>query len=141
MFTAKYEYGTSHWLPKREVSRGVSKIWKNIISVGLRNETIFSIFLNGSKISVGRGIDIFFLKEPWAGDFTLSQQFPRLINLAINKDISLKEALTTRLEDVIWRGLFRRQLFSWEEGEVSTLINLVKNAPTLNQNKEDDMEV
>ncbi|GFZ11115.1 hypothetical protein Acr_22g0005130 [Actinidia rufa] len=41
-----------------------------------------------------------------------------------------------RLEDVIWKGIFRRQLFSSEEGEVSTLINLVKNAPTLNQNRE-----
>ena len=60
LIISKYGHVTSHWLPKREVSRGVSKIWKNIISVGLRNETIFSIFLNGSKILIGRGINIFF---------------------------------------------------------------------------------
>ena len=47
--------------------------------------------------------------------------------------------LSISLDAESWRRVFRRNLFSWEEGEVSRLHNTLRNAPPLNQNRKDGL--
>ena len=99
--------------------------------------TLCSIFHNGSKISIGEGSYISFWEDQWGSDASLKVQFPRLFNLVVNKNASLKEMLSISLDEKSWRRVSRRNLFSWEEVEVSRLLNTLTNAPPLNQNRED----
>ncbi|XP_024628764.2 uncharacterized protein [Medicago truncatula] len=76
-----------------------------------------SWFGDSVRRKVGDGTDTLFWQHWWCGRAPLRELFPRLFDLAMNKDISVANMFSLRLlrggEGWSWRR--RRRLWAWEE--------------------------
>lgn len=71
------------------------------------------------KWDIGNGSTIRFWKDCWLGSNTMNKTFPRLFNLAVDKDITVEQIKSC------WRNesslLWRRNLRGWEIDSASNL--------------------
>ncbi|GKV47438.1 hypothetical protein SLEP1_g54342 [Rubroshorea leprosula] len=64
----------------------VSRIWRDVISIGLRSSSLKKMLVNGFKWEVGDGSRVRFWREVWIGEKPLRELCPRLFELAVKKD-------------------------------------------------------
>lgn len=73
------------------------------------------------------------------GDNSLSTQFPRLLQLSTEEEISLSAILSRGDLSNEWDFNFIRALHTWEESEVSRLTVLLGTSPSLQLEQGDSM--
>lgn len=61
--------------------RGVSILWKDILSLASSNPSLREFFLSNFKIVIGNGIRTKFWVDVWCNNQSLSFAFPRLFFL------------------------------------------------------------
>jgi len=76
---------------------------------------------------VGDGRNTLFGYDTWIGDTTLRLKFPRLFELAVEKESKVEE-----MRRLGWDGngrawVWRRRLFAWEEDSVRECVALLCN--------------
>ncbi|GMQ00419.1 hypothetical protein CsSME_00047514 [Camellia sinensis var. sinensis] len=77
--------------------------------------------MENSVIKVGNGRRISFWKDHWSSNCSLRSMFPRLFDLSVNKESTLKQMIDRKNSSDGWSFLFRRVLRAWEEHEVGRL--------------------
>ena len=82
------------WIPKMELNRKVSTVWRNITQVHIRQSAMFEAFMENAKLRVGDGTTIKFWKDIWLGILPLYSQFPTLYRITINKSEFLSDVYT-----------------------------------------------
>ncbi|GKV48490.1 hypothetical protein SLEP1_g55300 [Rubroshorea leprosula] len=69
----------------------VSKIWGDILSIGGKSNTLKNMLVKGFKWEVGDGSRVGFWRQIWVGNNSLRDSFPRLFQLASNKECMVQE--------------------------------------------------
>ncbi|GLT30007.1 hypothetical protein SLA2020_048330 [Shorea laevis] len=64
----------------------LSRIWRDVISIGLRSVRLKNMLVKGFRWVVGDGSQVDFWKAVWVGEKTLRELCPRLFQLAVHKD-------------------------------------------------------
>ncbi|GKV33229.1 hypothetical protein SLEP1_g41758 [Rubroshorea leprosula] len=80
----------------------MSRIWRDVISVGGNSIKLQDMLGKGFRWMVGDGRQVGFWREIWVGDISLKELCPRLFELAMNKDGMVSEM-----------GLWERGLWRW----------------------------
>ncbi|GLT77858.1 hypothetical protein SLA2020_494130 [Shorea laevis] len=93
----------------------VSKIWGDIISIRGKSEELRNMLVKGFRWEVGNGCRVGFWRDIWVGDKSLRDLFPRLFQLAISKEGSIKENGTWEGECWKWSIEWRRERMGREK--------------------------
>ncbi|GKU95341.1 hypothetical protein SLEP1_g8712 [Rubroshorea leprosula] len=99
------------------VNLRVSQIWGDIIRIGGKSEKIKNMLRHGFWWEVGEGCQVCFWRDIWVGNKSLRDLFPRLFQLAINKEGSVKENGTWEGERWKWGIEWRRERMGREKDE------------------------
>ncbi|KAL9681628.1 hypothetical protein QQ045_013414 [Rhodiola kirilowii] len=103
-------------------TRKLSSCWKNIINAVKGNDEIGAAFREGLKLRLGRGNEIKFWDDVWAGVSSFKDQYPRLHILAENPQAVVGEMGVWENGVWLWKLRFRRALYQWEEVQKSELM-------------------
>ncbi|KAH7858972.1 hypothetical protein Vadar_029989 [Vaccinium darrowii] len=95
------------------------------MQIQYRNPLSFDFFKDNCRISVGNGNAIQFWSDPWVNGKSLSNLYPRIANIILNKDESLADVWRRKEEVFGWDFQFRRNLFVWEEEELGRMLTLL----------------
>ena len=60
VLNAKYNMDGRDWIPKMELNRKVSTVWRDIMQIHTRQPLLFDIFMENAKLRVGDGSTIKF---------------------------------------------------------------------------------
>ncbi|MCI27325.1 putative non-LTR retroelement reverse transcriptase, partial [Trifolium medium] len=83
---------------------------------------------------LGNGVLTRFWTDKWLGESPLCVQFPRLYSLSLHKLATVAEMVTVSVDNIrVWNLQWRRNLFQWEEDEVSHLVVLLDNVVLSNE--------
>ncbi|KAL9691756.1 hypothetical protein QQ045_012182 [Rhodiola kirilowii] len=95
-------------------SNRLSSTWKNIFRIVQGNSEVALAFREGIKLKLGRGNNIAFWEDAWAGDKSFKIQYPKLFSLAVDNQAKVGEM--GYWVDGVWHWLltFRRPLYQWE---------------------------
>ncbi|GKV02912.1 hypothetical protein SLEP1_g15289 [Rubroshorea leprosula] len=99
------------------VSLRVSQIWGDIIRIGGKSEKLKNMLRHGFRWEVGEGCRVCFWRDIWVGDKSLRDLFPRLFQLAINKEGTVKENGLWEGERWKWGIEWRRERMGREKDE------------------------
>lgn len=66
-----------------------------------------------------------FWKDGWVGGAPLCLQFPRLFSIATDKDVKVRELRVREGNMWVWKWLWRRRLFVWEDDLLGLLVEVV----------------
>ncbi|XP_028122358.1 uncharacterized protein LOC114319532 [Camellia sinensis] len=125
---SKYNLDVNSWSPSSFPSSRLSCVWKGIISIPERRNSLMVFYLNNVHIKVGDGNRTFFWKDIWCSNSSLKDEFPTLHRLDVNKEETLRSIYDRRVHSGAWNFQFRRRLYKWEEREVSRLNLLLASA-------------
>lgn len=131
---AKYDKGDSNWFPNSDISRKVSKTWKDIIQTKEKNPNMFSLFISKAKIGVGDGKQILFWTNPWLGNQSLADAFPSIFRIICNHKELLCDVLKRRAQLRQWEFQFRRRFFDWESDTWNELLTILDGSDILVSN-------
>jgi len=112
----------------REGGQHDSLWWRSVCSVrGRVNEGVGSWFDGNVRRMVGDGRTTLFWFDHWVGEMPLRIKFPRLFDLAINKESTVEEmaSLGWEVEGRAWE--WRRRLLAWEEDSVKECSEMLHN--------------
>ncbi|GKV32434.1 hypothetical protein SLEP1_g41043 [Rubroshorea leprosula] len=106
----------------------VSRIWKDVISIGLCSSSLKNMLVNGFKWEVGDGSRVHFWREVLVGDKPLRDLCPRLFELAVKKDGLVSEM--GGWEEGCWRWniAWRRGRLGREQDEELVLWETINRA-------------
>ena len=125
VLNAKYNMDGRDWIPKMELNRKVSTVWRDIMQIHTRQPLLFDIFMENAKLRVGDGRTIKFWKDICLGNIPLQFLFPTLFRIIINKTESLGEVFTRFEEMQRWVFSFRRSLLDREIEALADLNDLM----------------
>lgn len=128
---AKYGVSGDHWFPPMHALVSISAIWTQVLVVSYSNPRLHNFFLENVELRIGDGNKVKFWQDIWLETSSLKSQFPRLYQLSLNKENTLKMQIGCRDNSNSWCFNFRRPLFGWEEDEVLRLQNLLGVGPCL----------
>ncbi|GLT28935.1 hypothetical protein SLA2020_038370 [Shorea laevis] len=117
----KYYGGGIVWDIKHTQTRIVSTLWRNILNLGNEGRRGFEIFKDGFCWKVGLGDKVKFWFEKWIGTEPLCVTYPRLFNLAFNRNASVMDVSQLTNGFWIWRNAWRREPFGRERNEEQKL--------------------
>ncbi|GKV02020.1 hypothetical protein SLEP1_g14507 [Rubroshorea leprosula] len=103
----------------------VSKVWKDIISIGGRSVRLRNMLGNGFRWEVGCGSRVGFWREKWAGDNSLRDLCPRLFALAANKEGLVGDMGEWVGDRWQWNLVWRRGRMGREKDEEEALWGVV----------------
>lgn len=109
---SKYGGIGGRWSPLPVVSGMMSTLWQDALSMNLTNPALSEFFFNNVKKVVGNGRRIWFWVDRWFNNQSLSEVFPRLFSLSIEKGESLLHFVQRKEEGRDWKLAFRRPLFA-----------------------------
>jgi len=103
----------------QEGGRSGSSWWNNLCHIrsGV-GEGVDNRFDENTRRVVGDGHNTLFWFDNWVGERPLCLQFPRLFNLAVNKECLVEEMARWGWKDGGRAWVWRRRLFAWEEENV-----------------------
>ncbi|GLT42608.1 hypothetical protein SLA2020_165990 [Shorea laevis] len=107
----KYYGGRREVNIKAVYSVRVSRIWRDVISIGGKSIRLQSIVVKGLRWMVGDGRRVGFSCEIWVGDKSLWDLCPRLFELAVHK-----EGLVCEMG--VWEGELWRWNIEWRRGRL-----------------------
>ncbi|GKV24765.1 hypothetical protein SLEP1_g34334 [Rubroshorea leprosula] len=99
------------------VSLRVLQIWGDIIRIGGKSEKLKNMLRHGFRWEVGEGCRVCFWRDIWVGNKSLRDLFPRLFQLAINKEGTVKENGLWEGERWKWGIEWRRERMGCEKDE------------------------
>ena len=102
VLNAKYKIEGRDWIPTVELNRKVSKTWRDIMLICVRQPLLFEAFIENAKLRIGDGRSIMFWKDIWLGNIPLQSLFPTLFRILSNKSETLAGFFC--LEDPCWIG-------------------------------------
>jgi hypothetical protein len=101
-----------------------SSWWKDICSIGMnQNHDWFSQQV--VKV-MGNGEHTRFWEDRWVGDATLSELFPRLFSISMQKEVSVAR-MRNQNSVGSWDLIWRRRLFEWENNLLQDLLILINS--------------
>ncbi|GKV44390.1 hypothetical protein SLEP1_g51580 [Rubroshorea leprosula] len=103
----------------------VSKLWKDIISIGGKSIRLRNMLGNGFRWEVGCGSRVGFWREKWVGDKSLRDLCPRLYALAVNKEGSVSDMGQWEGDRWQWNMVWRRGRMGREKDEEEVLWGVV----------------
>ncbi|CAL5367336.1 unnamed protein product [Camellia sinensis] len=136
---SKYKIEVQCWHPPVQSSYKLSRVWKDIICIGLHSSHTFQSFLDNCQIKVGNGSRIRFWHDKWCGSTYLKDEFPSLFNLSADKNGSLQQYYARKTSTSVWNFPYRRILYSWEETSEARLNTMLSSAPSLCLNSTDSL--
>ncbi|GKV39565.1 hypothetical protein SLEP1_g47323 [Rubroshorea leprosula] len=114
----KYYYGGRRKADIRAVeSLRMSRIWRDVISVGGKSIKLHDMLRKGFRWMVGDGRRVGFWREIWVGGKSLKELCPRLFELAMNKDGMVCEMGVWERGLWRWNVDWRRGMLGQERGE------------------------
>ncbi|GLT40903.1 hypothetical protein SLA2020_150010 [Shorea laevis] len=99
----------------------MSRVWKDIVSLGSGSERPVEMLVNGFKWEVGDGSFVDFWSSKWVGNEPLKNLFPRLFTLATNREGLVKDMGVWRDESWVWECKWRCGYVGRATGEVEQL--------------------
>ncbi|GKV50356.1 hypothetical protein SLEP1_g57064 [Rubroshorea leprosula] len=87
----KFYGGSKVWDIKEVQARKASTLWRNIVALGDERGRGARMYREGFRWKLGMGDKINFWKDKWIGIETLRDSFPRLFNLASNRNAKIME--------------------------------------------------
>ncbi|GKV19346.1 hypothetical protein SLEP1_g29624 [Rubroshorea leprosula] len=105
----------------------VSKIWGDILSIGGKSNSLKSMLVKGFKWEVGDGSRVGFWRQNWVGNNSLRDSFPRLFQLATNKEGMVQEYGTWEGNSWRWEIGWRRKRMGREQDEEKELWKVLGN--------------
>ncbi|CAM8979776.1 unnamed protein product [Rhodiola kirilowii] len=123
MIMNKYDIAGAHDQSLVSIRRNrLSNSWKNILNIVQGNSEVAEAFREGVKLKLGRGNDILFWDDVWAGAKALKCQYPKLYLLTEQSQAKVGE-MGCWVDGVWhWQLTFRRTLYQWEEEQRRELI-------------------
>jgi hypothetical protein len=82
-------------------------------------------FTKAVKKKVGNGLLTSFWNDPWIGDQSLRQRFPRLFGISTQKDEVIGNLGHIAHDVWVWNLQWRRSLFVWEEDQYGEFLNVI----------------
>ncbi|GKV31834.1 hypothetical protein SLEP1_g40497 [Rubroshorea leprosula] len=95
----------------------MSRIWRDVISVGGKSIKLHDMLGKGFRWMVGDGRHVGFWRESWVGDKSLKELCPRLFELAMSKDGMVCEMGVWEMGVWRWNVHWRRGRLGRERGE------------------------
>ncbi|GLT65799.1 hypothetical protein SLA2020_382090 [Shorea laevis] len=99
----------------------MSRVWKDIVSLGSGSERLVEMLVNGFKWEVGDGSCVNFWNSKWVGNQPLKNLFPRLFALATSREGLLKDMGFWRDESWVWECKWQCGCVGWAAGEAEQL--------------------
>ncbi|KAF5933859.1 hypothetical protein HYC85_030030 [Camellia sinensis] len=131
---SKYGSAGGKWLPFIEDGQQSSKIWGDILNTAVSNTQLYSFYVANCEIQVGNGTRIRFWEDHWMGEKCFKEEYPRLFELSLEKEVPLSHLVERKRITARWDLKFRRRLRAWEELEVVRLVDkLNSNTPCLTE--------
>ena len=122
---SKYSNSGGRWRPIYGSSAQCSRVWSDILRLEHSNPNLFCFFMDNSVIQVGNGMGVRFWEDSWASNKCLNEDFPRLFELSVEKEVTLKQMMDKRNGLSEWKLSFRRNLRVWEEVEMERLQSIL----------------
>ncbi|CAL5401403.1 unnamed protein product [Camellia sinensis] len=122
---SKYGSSGGRWRPDSGSSAQCSRVWSDILRLEHSNSNLFCFFMDNSVIQVGNGMRVRFWEDSWASYKCLKDDFPRLFELSVEKEVTLKQMMDKRNGLSEWKLSFRRNLRVWEEVEMERLQSIL----------------
>ncbi|KAL9672015.1 hypothetical protein QQ045_009589 [Rhodiola kirilowii] len=119
--------------------RRLSNSWKNIMAVVKGNDEIGTAFREGVILKLGRGNELSFWEDAWAGDKSFRELYPKLFLLAEDGKAKVGESGFWVDGGWQWNLRFRRNLYQWEEMLRSELLEGLRHLQL--KEEEDDRVV
>ncbi|KAI8535941.1 hypothetical protein RHMOL_Rhmol10G0214900 [Rhododendron molle] len=116
-----------NWLPKMELFRKTSTVWKDIMSIELKEPQFFTKFMENIGLKVGDGKHMEFSNDTWLDGTNLANSFPNLYRILCDKSESIEEVFGRFYSSHQWSFQLRRRLSDWEEEQFQNLKNLLNN--------------
>ncbi|GKV01451.1 hypothetical protein SLEP1_g14002 [Rubroshorea leprosula] len=107
----------------------MSRVWKDIVSVGRGSERLVEMLVKGFRWKVGEGRCVDFWRDKWVGDKCLKDLFPRLFALTTIREGRLTDMGFWRGDTWVWDCRWRRGCVGravGEEGQFREMINGVR---------------
>jgi hypothetical protein len=101
-----------------------SSWWTNLVAIDKAVPNV-NWFVEAVGRNLGNGSSTLFWTQKWIGDAPLSEVFPRLFSLSIQKDSKVCDLLEMEGDRRRWHFNWRRNLFYWEEDLVLRLQEIV----------------
>jgi hypothetical protein len=106
-----------------------SNWWRDICSIGRNLDSDW--FHQQVVKRIGDGRHTRFWRDPWLGDFSIMNRFPRLYSISTQQEVTVA-ALWNSTGSVGWVLNWRRRLFEWEQ-ELLDELRLLLNQVSLSQ--------
>ncbi|KAL9674773.1 hypothetical protein QQ045_002972 [Rhodiola kirilowii] len=116
MIIEKYDFKRAR-VPANTTCRRsrLSNTWRNIFKSVQGVSEIAYALSEGMKLKVGRGDESLFWEDSWSGEESFRVNYPRMFQLAVNKEAKVEEM--GQWVDGVWQWqvILRRPLYQWEE--------------------------
>jgi hypothetical protein len=101
-----------------------SSWWKDICSIGMNQNNVW--FSQQVVKVMGNGEHTRFWEDRWVGVASLSELFPRLFSISMQKEVSVARM---RNQNGLgsWDLIWRRRLFEWENNLLQDLLILINS--------------
>ena len=115
LIDSKYGSDKWGWWPKLVPSYCRSGVWRDIIYVGDKSNMRGKALHKGVGFIIGDGTCVRFWLDDWVGMGPLSELFPRIFRLVVNKESCVSDYFEVRSGCMVWEVPFRRTLWQMEE--------------------------
>ncbi|GLT26719.1 hypothetical protein SLA2020_017650 [Shorea laevis] len=128
----KYYGGGNAWDITQIQVRNVSTLWRNIVALGNEGMVGSRVFRDGFSWKLGLGDKIKFWWDSWVGTEPLHISFPRLLNLANNRDATITEVGHLLNASWIWKNEWRHEPFGRERNKEQRLKGILMDGIVMN---------
>ncbi|GLT33516.1 hypothetical protein SLA2020_080980 [Shorea laevis] len=106
-------------------SLNMSRVWKDIVSVGSGSKSLLEMLVKGFKCKVGDGSCVNFWSDKWVGENPLNNLFPRLFALTTNREGLIKDMGHWSGDSWVWDCRWRHGCAGRTVGEEEQLGELI----------------
>ncbi|XP_028101426.1 uncharacterized protein LOC114300760 [Camellia sinensis] len=124
MICAKYGVSGCHWFPPLNDLVSISIIWRDALAVSYLNLRLYNFYVENVELRISDGNRVKFWNDIWMRTSSLKSQFPRLYQLNLENEITLKMQISCRDSTNKWCFNFRRPLFGWKKDECDQLLQI-----------------
>nr|KYP33793.1 hypothetical protein KK1_045327 [Cajanus cajan] len=115
-------YGAVTSLNRRGGREGVSRWWYDLWNIKEGATFTCNWFSKECVRVVGNGRNTSFWRDPWCTTKPFCERYTRLFSISNNKDMSVADIKLCREAESGWNWCWRRQLFQWEQSQLSLLM-------------------
>lgn len=108
----------------RGLNGKISSWWKDVITISVGEQGGW--MHENLERQMGDGNSTLFWKDSWIGEAALKDEFPRLFNVCLDKDITLGLKGSWVGSEWLWRWSWRMDLFEYEHDSLHKLVSLLE---------------